>query len=160
MKKRLPDRRLELERVLLGILYSLICVFTPPVIVAVITLTAATLNLGHGHPASSPSLDDYWKNLLSFSFRISLIPGIVYLTYRGLNRLRERHGERRLALVLVSLMLFTVLIVMPPRPQRVASSRIESKPRLVRAVIYKTDSRQRGAVDRKIPLNSSPPQRS
>ena len=160
MKKRLPDRRLELEKVLRGVAYCFICVFIPPIIVTVIILTGAMLNTGQGSLASVPFPEDFWKNLLSFSFRISLVPGIVYLTYRGLSRLRERRGEKRLALVLVSLMLFTVLVVMPPGQQHGTLSRIASKSQLLRAVYYKTDSRQPVVVNKEIPVKSSRPQRS
>ena len=117
MNKKLPDRRLELESVLRGILFVFICVFTLPVIVAVFVLTAALLNLGQGTSTYMPFPDNYWKSLLSFAFWISLIPGIVYLTSRGLRRLRDRRGEKRLALIFASLMLFTVLTVMPPKPE-------------------------------------------
>jgi hypothetical protein len=146
--KKLPDRRLELESVFRGILFSFICIFTLPLIITVFILTAAILNLDQGSLAGGLFRNSYWKNLLSFAFRISLIPGIVYLTYLGLSRLRDRRREKRLALVLVSLILFTVFIAMPPRQQqsRVALSVSDSKPQPLRDVIYRADSRQEGAV--------------
>ena len=158
MNKKFPDRRLELESVFRGILFSLICIFTLPVIVALFILTAAILNVGQGSLASAPFPDSYWKSLLSFAFRISLIPGIVYLTYRGLTRLHDR--EKRLALFVVSMILFTVLIVMPPTQQHVALSGIASKSQSVREANYRADSRNGGAADKKTPINNSRPRRS
>jgi hypothetical protein len=152
--KKLPNRRLELESVFRGILFSFICIFILPVIITAFILTAAILNLDQGFLASG-----LFRYILSFAFRISLIPGIVYLTYLGLSRLRDRSGEKRLALVLVSLILFTVFFAMPPRQQsRVAISVAESKP--LREMIYRADSRQGEAVDNKPRLNSSQLQRT
>lgn len=142
-------------------MFSSICIFTLPVIITFFILTAAILNLDQGSFASRLFLDSYWKNLLSFAFRISLIPGIIYLTYRGLSRLRDRRGEKRLTLILVSLILFTVFIAMPPRQRsRGALSVADSKPQSIREVIYRADSRQGGALGKKPPVNSSQPQRS
>ena len=153
MNKKLPDRRLEMESVFRGILFVCICVFALPVIVAIFVLMAAVLNLGQGSLTSMPFPDTYWKNLLSFTVRISLIPGIVYLTSRGLSRLRDRAGEKRLALVFASLMLFTVLIVMPPKRQpHAAFSGIELKPQPAKEVIYRADTRKARAVDKKSPV--------
>jgi hypothetical protein len=156
-----PDPNLELESVFRGILFALIYVFALPVGVTIFILMAAVLNLRHGSLTSMPFPDSYWKNLLSFAFRLSLIPGIVYLASRGLNQLRHRRSEKRLTLVIASLMLFSVLIVMPPKPPpRVASSGIEREPEPVKQVIYRADNRKAGAVDRKHSLNTSQLQRS
>jgi hypothetical protein len=91
-----------------------------------------------------------------------LIPGIVYLTSRGLNRLRHRRGEKGLITVIAPLMLFSLLIVMPPKQPtpRVASSEIELKTQPVKEVIYRADKRKAGAVDKKCPLNNPLLQRS
>ena len=161
MHKKLSDRRLELESVFRGILFVLICVFTLPIIVATFVLTAAILNLEPGSLASMPFPDSYWKNLLSFAFRVSMIPGIVYLTSRGLRRLRNRGGEKRLALVFASLMLFTVLIVMPPQRQPPATfSGTQIKPQMPKQVVYRAESWKVRAVDKKNPLHSPLLQRS
>ena len=161
MNKKLPDRRLELESVFRGILFVFICVFTLPIIVAIFVLTAAILNLGSGSLASMPFPDTYWKDLLSFAFRVSMIPGIVYLTSRGLRRLRNLGGEKRLALVFASLMLFTVLIVMPPQRQpRATFSGTQLKPQMPKEVVYRAESWKARAADKKRPLNSPLLQRS
>jgi hypothetical protein len=159
--KKLSDRRRELDNLFRGILFSLICIFILPVIFTVLILTAAILNLHQGSFASGLFADSYWRGLLSFTFRISLIPGIVYLTYLGLSRLRNRRGEKRLALVLVSLILFTVFIDMPPRQQsHAALSVADSRPQPLSAVVYRADSRRKEPVDKKPLLNSSQLQRS
>jgi uncharacterized membrane protein YhaH (DUF805 family) len=161
VNKKLPDRRLELESVLRGISFVFICVFTLPVIVAIFVLTAAILNLGQGSSTNMPFPDSYWKSLLSFAFRISLIPGIVYLTSRGLRRLRDRGREKRLALIFASLMLFSVLIVMPPKPEeRATFSGSQLKPQLTKQVIYRPESRKARAADNKNPLNGPHLERS
>jgi hypothetical protein len=101
-----------------------------------------------------PFADSYWKSLLSFAFRISLIPGIVYLASRGLRRLRDRGGEKRLALIFASLMLFTVLIVMPPRQEeRATFSGTPLTPQLTKQVIYRPENRKARAADKKSPIN-------
>jgi hypothetical protein len=162
VNKKLPDRGIELESMFRGIMFASLCIFALPVIVSIFILTAAVLN---GVQGSLPSVlfpDSYWRSLLSFGFRISLIPGIAYLTYRGLSRLPDRSVEKRLALVLVSLMLLTAFVVMPPRQQpRVALSGVDLKPQPVREVVYKADSRKGGAVDKKkAPLSGSRPRHS
>jgi hypothetical protein len=68
VNKKLPDRRLELESVLRGILFVFICVFTLPVIVAFFVLTAALLNLGQGTSTYMTFPDNYWKSLLRLLF--------------------------------------------------------------------------------------------
>ena len=90
------------------------CIFALPIIVSGFILMAAVLNGGQGSFASAFSPDSYWRILLSFSFRTSLIPGIAYLTYRGLNRLHDQHGEKRLIVILVSLMLLTTFVLASP----------------------------------------------
>jgi hypothetical protein len=116
-----------------GILFAFIYVFALPGVVTIFVLMAAALNLRHGSLNSMPFPDGYWKNLLSFAFRLSLIPGIVYLASRGLNRLQHRRSEKRLTLVIASLMLFSVLIVMPPKPPPRASRPPESNQSLNRS---------------------------
>lgn len=161
VNKKLRDRRLELESVFRGILFVFICVFTLPIIVAIFVLTAAILNLGSGSLASMPFPDSYWKNLLSFAFRVSMIPGIVYLTSRRLRHLRNLGGEKRLALVFASLMLFTVLIVMPPQRQpRATFSGTQLKAQTPKEVVYRAESGKARAADKKGPLNSPLLQRS
>jgi hypothetical protein len=142
LDKRLPDRRRELESVYCGVVFAFICAFALPVIVSGFILVAAVLNGSQGSLADILLPDSYWRILLSFSFRISLIPGIVYLTYRVVSRLRDRRGEKRLPVVLVSLMLLTVLVVMPPRRQPgFALSGAASKPQQIRDDVYKGDVR-------------------
>jgi len=161
VNKKLPDREIELEGMFRGMMFASICIFVLPVIVSIFILTAAILNGVQGSLASVLFSDSYWRSLLSFGFRISLIPGIAYLTYRGLSRLPDRRVEKRLALFVVSLMLLTVFVVMPPRQQpRVALSGIDSKPQPVRDVVYKADSRKGSALDKKTPPRSSQPQHS
>ena len=161
MNKKLPDRRLELESVLRGILFVFICVFTLPVIVAIFVLTAAILNFGQESSTNMPFPDSDWKSLLSFAFRISLIPGIVYLTSRGLRRLRDQGGEKRLVLIFASLMLFTVLIVLPPKPEeRATFPGSQLKPQLTKQIIFRPENRKARAVDNKIPIKGAHLQRS
>jgi hypothetical protein len=161
VNKKLPDRRLELESVLRGILFVSICVFTLPVLVAIFVLTVAMLNLGQGSSTNMPFPDSYWKSLLSFAFRISLIPGIVYLTSRGLRRLRDRGGEKRLALIFASLMLFTVLIVLPPKSEKQAtSSGSQLKPQLTKQIIFRPENREGRALDNQTPIKGASLQRS
>ena len=116
MNRKLSSRRGELESIFRGIRFALVCVFALPLIVSAFTLTAAFVNAGQSLttvllPGS------YWLALLSFGFRISLIPGFAYLTYRAVSMLHDRCGEKRLVVVLCSLMLLTVFVLMPARPQ-------------------------------------------
>ena len=116
MNRKLSSRRGELESIFRGIRFALVCVFALPLIVSAFTLTAAFVNAGQSLttvllPGS------YWLALLSFAFRISLIPGFAYLTYRAVSMLHDRCGEKRLVVVLCSLMLLTVFVLMPARPQ-------------------------------------------
>jgi hypothetical protein len=121
VNRKLPSRRGELESIFRGIRFAVVCIFALPVIVSAFILTAALLNAGQSLttvllPGS------YWLALLSFAFRISLIPGFAYLTYRAVSRLHDRCGEKRFVVVLSSLMLLTVYVLMPARPQaRLAS---------------------------------------
>lgn len=137
------------------------CVFALPVIVSGFILLAAVLNGGQGSLANVLLPDNYWRILLSFSFRISLIPGIAYLTYRGLSRLRDRRGEKRLLVVLASLMVLTVFVLMPPWPQpRVGLSGAASKPRQIREAVYKGDVRTGRAAGKQPPAGGLRSQRS
>jgi hypothetical protein len=116
VNRKLSSRRGELESIFRGIRFALVCVFALPLIVSAFTLTAAFLNAGQSLttvllPGS------FWLALLSFAFRISLIPGFAYLTYRAVSMLHDRCGEKRLVVVLCSLMLLTVFVLMPARPQ-------------------------------------------
>jgi len=116
VNRKLSSRRGELESIFRGIRFALVCVFALQLIVSAFTLTAAFLNAGQSLttvllPGS------YWLALLSFAFRISLIPGFAYLTYRAVSMLHDRCGEKRLVVVLCSLMLLTVFVLMPARPQ-------------------------------------------
>ena len=99
MNRKFPSRRGELESIFRGIGFALACIFVLPVIVSAFILTAALLNAGQSLttvllPGS------YWLALLSFGFRISLIPGFAYLTYRAASVLHDRCGEKRLVVVL------------------------------------------------------------
>jgi hypothetical protein len=58
------------------------------------------------------------------------------------------------------MILFTVLIVMPPTQQHAALSGIASKSQSVREGNYRADSRNGGAADKKTPINSSRPRHS
>jgi hypothetical protein len=117
LKKRLPDRRREYESVIRGMLYVVFAVFALPIIVSAFTLFAAVLNEQCGL-ATLLSPDTGWSRLVSFGFRISMIPGISYLLYRGLRRLYHRGDQRRLLVMLASLTSVTVLLCMPPRSRQ------------------------------------------
>jgi hypothetical protein len=161
LDKRLPDRQRELESVCRGIMFAFICAFALPMIVSGFILVAAVLNGGQGSLAHVLLPGSYWRTLLSFSFRISLIPGIAYLTHRGVSRLRDRRGEKRLLVVLASLMLLTVLVVMPPRPQpRFTLSEAASKPQQIRDDVYKGDVRTGRAAGKQPPASGLRSQRS
>ena len=151
----MPDRLRELESICRGIIFVFTCIFALPIIVSGFILMAAVLNGGQGSFASAFSPDSYWRILLSFSFRTSLIPGIAYLTYRGLNRLHDQHGEKRLIVILVSLMLLTTFVLVPPRPQpRIALSGAALKPQQLRDAVYKGGVRRMGRAAGKQPLTS------
>jgi hypothetical protein len=125
VNRKLPSRRGEVESIFRGIRFPLVCVFALPLIVSAYILTAALLNAGQSLttvllPGS------YWLALLSFAFRISLIPGFAYLTYRAVSRLHDRCGEKCLVVVLSSLMLLIVFVLMPGRPQR--ASHLQTPP--------------------------------
>jgi len=145
VNRKLPSRRGELESIFRGIRFAVTCIFALPVIVSAFFLTAAFLNAGQSLttvllPGS------YWLALLSFGFRISLIPGFAYLTYRAASVLHDRCGEKRLVVVLSSLMLLTVFVLMPARPQaRLASPGATLKSQRLREVIYRADDREKHA---------------
>jgi hypothetical protein len=131
------------------------CIFALPIIVSGFILMAAVLNGGQGSFARAFSPDSYWRILLSFSFRTSLIPGIAYLTYRGLSRLHDQRGEKRLIVILVSLMLLTTFVLVPPRPQpRIALSGAALKPQQLRGTVYKGGVRRMGRAAGNQPLTS------
>ena len=154
MNRKLPSRRGELESIFRGIRFALLCIFGLPVIVSAFILTAALLNAGQSLttvllPGS------YWLALLSFAFRISLIPGFAYLTYRAVSRLHDRCGEKRLVVVLSSLILLTVFVLMPGRPQaRLASSEAALKSQRLREIY------REGDPEKHTPVFASQPRRS
>ena len=114
-------------------------------IVGAFILTAAFLNAGQSLTTTLLP-GSYWLALLSFAFRISLIPGFAYLTYRAVSRLHDRCGEKRLVVILSSLMLLTVFVLMPARPQaRLASPEAALKSQRLREVIYRADDREKHA---------------
>jgi hypothetical protein len=139
LKKRLPERSREFESVICGMLFVVFTVFALPIIVSAFTLLAAVLN-EQGGLATLMSPDTGWSRLLSFGFRISMIPGISYLAYRGFRRLYQRGNQRRLLVMLASLTALTVLLCMPPRSRqaKVWITRAAS-PQAVQKVLYKID---------------------
>jgi hypothetical protein len=80
-----------------------------------------------GPLASMPFLDGYWKHLLSFAFRLSLIP-VSFIWHLGGRTGRGMSAAKNVWLLSIApLMLSSVLIVIPPKQPmpRVASSGIE-----------------------------------
>jgi hypothetical protein len=139
LKRRLLDRRREFESVIRGMLFVVFAVFALPIIVSAFTLLAAVLN-EQGGLATLLSPDTGWSRLVSFGFRISMIPGISYLAYRGFRRLYHRGDQRRLLVMLASLTAVTVLLCMPPRSRQaqILFTRATS-PQKVQQVLYKID---------------------
>jgi hypothetical protein len=160
VNRKFPSRRGELESIFRGIGFALACIFVLPVIVSAFILTAALLNAGQSLttvllPGS------YWLALLSFAFRISLIPGFAYLTYCAVSRLHDRCGEKRLVVVLSSLMLLTVFVLVPPHPQaRLASLGTALKSQRLPEVIYRADEWKKHAPVKDPSVNASQPGRS
>jgi hypothetical protein len=99
-----------------GILFVVIAVFAIPIIVSGFTLLAALLHQ-RGDLATVLSPDSAWIRLVSFLFRMSMIPGIFYLAHRGLRSLTHRRGKRRLFLMVTSLAIVTAFLLIPPRPR-------------------------------------------
>jgi hypothetical protein len=94
VKKKLSHSRREPERIVRGVMLAILCVFALPVIVSALILMVAVLNAREGSLASVLFPGSYWPNLLSIAFRISLIPGVAYLTYRMLSGVRDRSGQK------------------------------------------------------------------
>jgi hypothetical protein len=99
-----------------GILFVVIAVLGIPLIVSGFALLAALLNQ-RGDLATVLSPDSAWLRLVSFLFRMSMIPGTFYLAYRGLRSLTHRRSERRLFLMLACSALVTTFLLIPPRPR-------------------------------------------
>ena len=156
----MASRRGELESIFRGIRFAFACIFALPVIVGAFILTAAFLNAGQSLTTTLLP-GSYWLALFSFAFRISLIPGFAYLTYRAVSMLHDRCGEKRLVVILSSLMLLTVFVLMPARPQaRLASPGVALKSQRLREVIYGAHDREKRAPAKEPSANTSQPTRS
>jgi hypothetical protein len=139
LKKRLPDRHREFESVIRGMLFVFFAVFALPIIVSAFTLLAAVLN-EKGGLAALLSPDTGWRRLVSLGFRISMIPGILYLACRGFRRVYKRGEQRRLLAMLAFLTVATVLLSMPPGSRRAQVRFIRAaRPEAVQKVLYKID---------------------
>jgi hypothetical protein len=115
MKRDRLERLEELERVLRGLLVVFFVLFSLPVFVSFLILIAAVLNSAHRSAATIFPLDSYWAHLLSIGFRTSPIPGVAFLVYCVVNRLRYRPLEHRLAFVAFSLLCLVVFVYAPSR---------------------------------------------
>ena len=115
MKRDRLEHLEELERVLRGLLVIFFVLFALPVFVSFLILTAAVLNSAHRSAATIFPLDSYWAHLLSIGFRTSLIPGVAFLVYCVVNRLRYRPLEHRLAFVAFSVLCLVVFVYAPSR---------------------------------------------
>jgi hypothetical protein len=115
MKRDRLERLEELDRVLRGLLVVFFVLFALPVFVSFLILTAAVLNSAHRSAATIFPLDSRWAHLLSIGFRTSLIPGVAFLVYCVVNRLRYRPLEHRLAFVAFSLLCLVVFVYAPSR---------------------------------------------
>lgn len=140
MSRNLSDRRREFDSMVHGLRVVFFVLFALPLVIGAFILMAAVLNPGQGSVATVLVPNSYWKSLLSITARISLIPGFALLTHRALSSLRDRSREKRLAVILLSLVLLTVFAFMPSqqRPQ-VASTTVGSTRQQVTDVVYKAD---------------------
>ena len=148
------DDQHEFESVVRGLRIALLLIFVPAVVFGALIFLVAAL-----FPTQSPTAtvlvpNDFWRNFLSVTVRIGLVPGVVVLIYRITRRRRSLQSSRSLAIFL-SVLLISAFAVVPfqhqPQPVVTAFSwgpRLvepggpESKPTRVRADSEKVQKKQ------------------
>src|ERR1700739_4747932 len=104
MRRCRLETREDLEKVIRGLKFVSLVLFSLPVCVSLLILAAAVITSGHRPGVPIFPLNSQWASLLSGGFRISIIPGFAVLVYYVVNRLRYRPLEHRLAFVAFALM--------------------------------------------------------
>jgi hypothetical protein len=115
MRRSRLEPREDLEKVVRGLKFVSLVLFSLPVCVSLLILAAAVMTSGHRPAAPIFPLNSQWASLLSGGFRISIIPGFAVLVYYVVNRLRYRRLEHRLAFVAFSLMSLIIFVFAPSR---------------------------------------------
>ena len=115
MRRSRSDPREDLEKVIRGLKFVSLVLFSLPVCVGLLILAAAVMTSGHRPGVPIFPLNSQWASLLSGAFRISITPGFAVLVYLVVNRLRYRPLEHRLAFVAFSLVSLVIFVFAPSR---------------------------------------------
>ena len=115
MRRSRLEPRADLEKVIRGLKFVSLVLFSLPLCVSLLILLAAVMTSGHRPGVPIFPLNSQWASLLSGGFRISIIPGFAVLVYYVVNRLRYRPLEHRLAFVAFSLMSLVIFVFAPSR---------------------------------------------
>jgi hypothetical protein len=115
MRRSRSEPREDLEKVIRGLKFVSLVLFSLPLCVSVLILAAAVMTSGHRPGVPIFPLNSQWASLLSCGFRISIIPGFAVLVYCVVSRLRYRPLEHRLAFVAFSLMSLIIFVFAPSR---------------------------------------------
>ena len=115
MRRSRLEPREELEKVIGGLKFVSLVLFSLPLCVSLLILAAAVMTSGHRPGVPIFPLNSQWASLLSGAFRISIIPGFALLVYCVVDRLRYRPLEHRLAFVAFSLMSLVIFVFAPSR---------------------------------------------
>ncbi|MBV8815806.1 MAG: hypothetical protein JO271_15050 [Verrucomicrobia bacterium] len=115
--QRRVDYLREFEDVIHGLRIAFLLVFILPLVIGAFVLLIAAL-----FPTSSPiaalfAPGSYWRSILSVTFRIALIPGVVVLIHRITRRRRSPRSRRFLAIFL-SVLLIALFAFAPGQKQR------------------------------------------
>jgi hypothetical protein len=115
MRRSRSEHCEDLEKVIRGLKFVSLVLFSLPLCVSLLILAAAVMTSVHRPGVPIFPLNSQWASLLSGGFRISIIPGFAVLVYYVVNRLQYRPLEHRLAFVAFSLMSLVIFVFAPSR---------------------------------------------
>jgi hypothetical protein len=110
--KRRVDYLREFENIINGLRIVCLLVFAVPLVLGAFILLIAALFSSTSPITAVFVPNGYWRNVLSITFRIGLIPGVVVLICRIANR-RRGSGSRRFLAIFLSLLLIAVFAFAP-----------------------------------------------
>jgi hypothetical protein len=106
------DGQQKFEDVLRGLRIVFILIFVPSLILGAFIFLVAALFPIQSHTPSGLAPNNCWRDFLSISVRVGLIPGLVVLIYRITRRRRNSQSNRFLAIFL-SVLLISVFAFVP-----------------------------------------------
>jgi hypothetical protein len=115
--QRRVDYLREFEDVIQGLRIALLLVFILPLVVGAFVLLIAALFPTSSSMTALFAPGSCWRSILSVTFRIALIPGVILLIHRITRRRRGPRSQRFLA-IFISVLLIAIFAFAPGQKQR------------------------------------------